>query len=137
MGYSERARPLRLSAVMRRRRVYKRSVCGAVFTLELLKVVNTVSRLSESAVPVPLRIATFNASLNRDGAGELVADLRGGDLQQARRVAQIIQNVGPDILVLQEFDYDADGTALKLFQDNYLAISQGSSPGLRFPYALA
>src|SRR3546814_1362165 len=62
----------------------------------------------------PLRVATFNASLNRSAAGELVGDLSTGDDPQARAVAEIIQRTDADVMLLNEFDY-ADG-AVDLFQ---------------------
>ena len=39
-----------------------------------------------------VRVATFNVSLNRAAAGELVDDLRSGD-SQARAVAQIVDQL--------------------------------------------
>jgi hypothetical protein len=76
-----------------------------------------------------LRVATFNASLNRPTAGGLVADLSTGANAQARAVAEIIQRVRPDVLLINEFDFDAAGTAARLFQRNYLSVSQhGAAP---------
>lgn len=72
--------------------------------------------------PTPIRIATFNVSLTRDRAGALIEDLSSPDDAQAAAVAEIIQRTRPDIILLNEFDYDADGRALTLFQENYLAI---------------
>ena len=43
-------------------------------------------------------------------------------------MAEIIQRVRPDILLLQEFDYDAAGAALREFQANYLgAFADGAA----------
>ena len=42
-------------------------------------------------------------------------------------MAEIIQRVRPDILLLQEFDFDAAGAALRAFQANYLARSQNGA----------
>jgi hypothetical protein len=82
----------------------------------------------------PLRIATFNCSLNRPAAGGLRASLATRDDAQAQAVAEIIQRVRPDILLLQEFDYDSAGEALRLFQSNYLAKAHGESTPLEYPY---
>jgi hypothetical protein len=73
------------------------------------------------------RFATFNASLNREHAGELVRDLSTRDNPQARAVAEIIQRVRPDVLLVNEFDHDAQGEAARLFQENYLGISQNGA----------
>src|SRR5215207_5925419 len=54
------------------------------------------------------RFATFNASLNRAVEGELVADLSTPDDTQAQAVAEVIQRVRPDVLLINEFDFDAE-----------------------------
>lgn len=63
-----------------------------------------------------IRIATFNASLSRNGPGLLIRDLMKNQRQVAA-VARIIQIVRPDILLLNEFDHDVDGIALRLFRE--------------------
>ncbi|MCI0756367.1 glycerophosphodiester phosphodiesterase family protein [Teichococcus vastitatis] len=73
-----------------------------------------------------LRVATFNASLNRAAEGELLSDLATGADPQARTVAEIIQRSAPDILLINEFDYVADDAALNRFRDNYLAAGQNT-----------
>lgn len=76
-----------------------------------------------------LRIATFNASLNRFNAGELVAALSDPASLQLSRVAEIIQRVDPDIVLINEFDFDEDGEAARLFVENFLGIGQnGAAP---------
>lgn len=84
---------------------------------------------------VRVRFATFNASLNRDEAGALIADLRRANDAQAQAVAAIIQQVNPDVLLLNEFDYDAAGQVLALFQQHYLGVAQGETPAVTYPYA--
>ncbi|NEP45820.1 MAG: endonuclease/exonuclease/phosphatase family protein, partial [Okeania sp. SIO2H7] len=58
-----------------------------------------------------VRFATFNASLNREEEGQLITDLSTPDNEQAQAVAEIIQRVNPDVLLVNEFDFDADGEA--------------------------
>jgi len=82
-----------------------------------------------------IRIATFNSSLNRASAGELRRDLATPDNAQARAVAEIIQRVRPDILLLQEFDFDAAGESLRAFQSNYLDRSQNGAASIEFGYS--
>lgn len=89
---------------------------------------------AEAAKPEPVRFATFNASLNRFNAGDLIADLSTPINAQARTVAEIIQRVQPDVLLINEFDYDSDGVAAQLFRDNYLAISQNGAQPVAYPY---
>ena len=70
--------------------------------------------------PPVVRFATFNASLNRNASGQLIEHLSTPDNAQAATVAEIIQRARPDVLLINEFDFDADGTAARLFQQNYL-----------------
>ncbi|MBD0838424.1 endonuclease/exonuclease/phosphatase family protein [Streptomyces sp. TRM68416] len=79
-----------------------------------------------------VRFATFNASLNRATAGALVADLSTPDDEQARNVAETIQRVDPDVLLVNEFDYVPGGLALRLFHDNYLAVGQRGAAPVRY-----
>lgn len=82
-----------------------------------------------------LKIATFNASLNRDSAGELLQDLATPGNQQANNAAETIQRVNPDIILINEFDYDADHRAVNLFRENYLEVSINGSIPVQYPYA--
>lgn len=81
-----------------------------------------------------VRVAQFNASLNRNNEGDLVTDLSTPDNPQAQTVAEIIQRVNPDLLLVNEFDFVADGSAAELFRDNYLAVSQNGAPPALYPY---
>jgi hypothetical protein len=81
-----------------------------------------------------VRIATFNASLNRGTEGDLRRELATPDSAQARKVAEIIQRVRPDILLLQEFDFDAGGEALAAFQSNYLARPQNGAEPIHYAH---
>lgn len=80
-----------------------------------------------------LRIATYNTSLYDDADGGLVRRLEGDDAG-ARKIAAVLQRVRPDVVLLNEFDYDADGRAADLFQQRYLAVAQHGSEPLRYPY---
>lgn len=86
--------------------------------------------------PKQVRFATFNASLNRSAAGQLVADLSSPDNLQARNVAEIIQRVRPDVLLINEFDFDPAAEAARLFQKNYLAVSQNGAEPITFDYII-
>lgn len=87
-----------------------------------------------SAMTDTLRVATYNVSLYSDEAGGLERRLEAGD-DGARRVAAVLQRVRPDIVLLNEFDYVADGSVAELFQREYLGRSQpGGGQPLRYPY---
>ena len=81
-----------------------------------------------------VRFAQFNASLNRGSEGQLVADLSASGNAQASAVAEIIQRVRPDVLLINEFDYDAQGSAAYLFQANYLGESQNGAKPIHYRY---
>ena len=81
-----------------------------------------------------VRFATFNASLNRFNAGDLVNDLSTPGNVQAQTIAEIIQRTRPDVLLINEFDFDAGGVAAQLFQDNYLSVSQNGAGAIEYPY---
>lgn len=81
-----------------------------------------------------VRVATFNASLNRPARGELLAELAGGGSRQAQRVAQVIQLVRPNVLALMELDYDGTQQALDVFHNQYLMQSWNGSTAVHYPY---
>ncbi|NYG54051.1 endonuclease/exonuclease/phosphatase family protein [Nocardioides perillae] len=89
----------------------------------------------QRGAPVDLRVATFNASLNRGAEGELVEDLSTPDDVQAQAVAEIVQRTRPDVLLLNEFDFVAGGEAVDLFRDHYLEVGQGGASPIDYPYA--
>ncbi|HEY5730004.1 MAG TPA: endonuclease/exonuclease/phosphatase family protein [Anaerolineales bacterium] len=80
-----------------------------------------------------VRFATFNASLNRFSAGQLAAELAVPGSAQPDVIAEIIQRARPDVLLINEFDYDP--TALAYFQSNYLSVAHGSAAPINYPYA--
>jgi 3-phytase len=90
--------------------------------------------------PITVRIATFNASLFRDTAGGLIADLSTPRNPQGKVVAEIIQRSRPDVLLINEFDYDSLAAAVRLFQEHYLGIAQNvssstsASAPIQFPF---
>jgi hypothetical protein len=55
---------------------------------------------------------------------------------QAATVAEIIQRVRPDVLPINEFDYDEDGLAAQIFQENYLSVPQMGADPIELPLSL-
>ncbi len=89
-----------------------------------------------------IRVATFNASLNRSSSGGLISDLSTPDNAQAKTVAEIIQRAAPDVVLVNEFDFDAAGSggtslAASLFKSNYLELSQDGASPIDYPYVYA
>ena len=93
-----------------------------------------------------LRIATFNVSMeatnyqvndvDASSSALLLGHLQSGEHPQIRNIAEIIQRVAPDIIVLNEFDYyeGSSPSALSLFVSHYLNRSQQGQPAIDYPF---
>jgi endonuclease/exonuclease/phosphatase family metal-dependent hydrolase len=104
--------------------------------MPILQVLTLLALMApQSEAPVSVRVATFNVSLNRARSGQLIQDLSTPDDPQARNVAEVLQRVRPDIVLLNEFDYDPDHRALDLFRMNYLAVAQNGASALEYTCA--
>lgn len=115
-----------------------RTTLGAIAVIALLAACAPAAiRPPEPAAAMtpakPFRVATFNTSLYDTTDGGLVARLRKGDAK-ARKIAAVIQHQRPDILLLNEFDYDAAGAAADLFQRDYLEVGQSGQAPMHYPY---
>jgi hypothetical protein len=75
----------------------------------------------------PVRFATYNVSLYGNRAGEMTERLAKGDDKQAATEAEVIQRVRPDVLLLNEVDFDAEGSLIDTFQKKYLEVGQNVS----------
>lgn len=109
--------------------------CAATLVAAVGPAASAPTDRGATGAPQPVRFSTFNASLNRAGPGELVADLATGENPQASAVAEIIQRNRPDVLLVNEFDYVEGGVAADLFRDNYLEVSQGGAAPIDYPFA--
>ncbi|EBA04738.1 hypothetical protein RB2150_11651 [Rhodobacteraceae bacterium HTCC2150] len=63
----------------------------------------------------PIRIATYKAALTRKGPGLLLSDILKGRDAQIQTVIDVIVAANVDVLVLTDFDYDAQSVALREF----------------------
>lgn len=103
----------------------------------------TPSAMPPPVAPGTLRVATYNASLNRREAGALARALSTPDDVQARTIAAVLQEVRPDLLLINEFDYDgamdddhaarAPAPAALAFVRGYLGVGQGGRAPLACP----
>jgi hypothetical protein len=91
--------------------------------------------VAKPADKTEVRFATFNASLNRNSEGQLIEDLSTPDNAQAQAVAEIIQRTRPDVVLINEFDFDAQHRALSLFQDNYLSVPHNGAAPIHYEHA--
>ncbi len=99
----------------------------------LLMILVAGCAASPARQPASIRVATYNVALNDDRSGGLIARLEAGD-DHARAVASVIRRVRPDVLLLNELDYDAAGRAADLFQQRYLEAPGGDTDPIRYPY---
>jgi hypothetical protein len=86
--------------------------------------------LAESHTPLlaqTVRFATFNVSLYANSPGEVAERLDSGTDHQAASEAEIIQRIQPDVLLLNEVDYDKDAQLIDTFQKKYLEVGQNIS----------
>ena len=91
----------------------------------------TLAPTAQAARDSEVRFATYNLSLNRPAQGMLRDHLANPDVddvfrRQAKNVAEVIQRVQPDVVLINEFDYDPE--AARLFAKNFLAVSQNGAP---------
>lgn len=79
------------------------------------------------AADEPVRVATYNTGLGRDGPGLLLKDILDRD-EDILALAEIIATVNPDILLLTGFDNDYQTVALNSFN---------ALEGLGYPFVFA
>ena len=99
-------------------------------------VIRLANRDSRGGPPA-IRFATYNLALNRTAPGALVEELRGGGCEPARKLAQVLQTLRPDIVLLNELDRDEDGAALEVFEREYLGVSQNGREPLAYEFRVA
>ncbi len=111
-----------------------RIVRSSFLLLSALALTACQASTPQAKAPAPtLRVATYNTSLNDDREGGLIARLEAGD-GNAQRIAAVIQHQRPDLLLLNEFDFDEDHRAADLFQQRYLEKSQFGEQAIHYPY---
>jgi hypothetical protein len=119
-----------------RRTTLRMSTAVVVAAAVLAIATSSASAGARSSGPPPtVRFATFNASLNRFNQGDLAAELAAPGSAQPDAIAEIIQRTRPEVLLINEFDYDTDGVAAAEFQDNYLSVAHGTAQPIEYPYS--
>ena len=76
----------------------------------------------------------FNVALFRAERGQLTSELSGVDSPWAAATAETVQRSRPDVLLLNEFEYEASGRNIDAFQRNYLAVSQHGATPIEYPH---
>lgn len=100
---------------------------------------------SGKSEPETIRVATFNVSMDASNYlsnSELplldkspVPEILQQNHKQIRGIAEILQRVRPDIVLLNEFDYLDPKVGVNVFQKDYLAVSQNGQQAIEYPYA--
>ncbi|TWT93476.1 Endonuclease/Exonuclease/phosphatase family protein [Botrimarina colliarenosi] len=112
-------------------------------SLATLLLLGFVGRTAWAADPPPpakgvLRVATYNVALYRGRSGQLAGELRSGNSQQAKQLAEVIQRVRPDVLLLCEIDYAPQDDPPRLFAELYAAKPQAEGlTGIDYPHRFA
>lgn len=81
-----------------------------------------------------VRIATFNIAMGFGQAGEMAAALQNPQHERLRQVAAVLQSVRPDIVLLNEFDFDPATNAAELFHQNFLTQAMKGLHAIEYPY---
>lgn len=90
-----------------------------VLFVVMTMVLGTLPMTGSAAQPEEVRFATYNASLNRFNEGDLLSELEAADAgnvaPQLQAVLDIVSVNSPDVLLINEFDFDAEGRSAELF----------------------
>jgi endonuclease/exonuclease/phosphatase family metal-dependent hydrolase len=78
------------------------------------------------------RFATFNVAMGLSGEGELQQRLESGNDPGLVKLAEILQRVRPDVILLNEFDY-TPGSA-ELLRRHYLEVSRSGLAPIEYPF---
>lgn len=111
---------------------------GATLTLA---AISHAQQLSPPKAEGVLRVATYNASLNRSTAGKLTEDLKSNDAQ-IQAIATVVRAVQPDILLVNEIDFSAESDNAAILEQEYFSKSTpdllGGAPWpMKFHYSAA
>jgi hypothetical protein len=88
----------------------------------------------DQGAPLTLRVATYNTSLFGASQGALTTLLSDATSEHPRKVAATLQTIRPDIILINEFDYDEAGESARLLRENFLSVSQDGRAALDYPH---
>lgn len=122
---------------------------ASLLALQLLGVDDHSVAHAQTETKQTVRFATFNVSLYGNQAGEVSRRLAQGGDPQASALAEILQRVRPDVVLLNEVDYEAErgdpnSQIIKRFLSKYLAVPQhgsqsesGPAEPISYPYVFS
>ncbi|MEM8666978.1 MAG: endonuclease/exonuclease/phosphatase family protein [Planctomycetota bacterium] len=108
--------------------------CASAVLLAFLATLGTTSTVIADET---VRIATFNVSLFGKSEGDILRRLADPRDSQAKKIASIVQSVRPDVLLINELDYDPDGETANRLATNFFARSQDGLDPIDYLYMLA
>ncbi len=113
------------------------SVSLRLAALAALALMTTPAAAAPDWPPAPapgaIRVATWNASLSRSGAG-LAWKALAERHDQAEAIAAVIRAVRPDVLLVQELDHDPDGLALAALAELLADDGPDGAPGMDYAH---
>jgi endonuclease/exonuclease/phosphatase family metal-dependent hydrolase len=121
-------------------------VVGVTFMTKTIATQLSTQSVTQTAT-TKLRVATFNVSMEalnyikrspnsspNVSGNELTQALKQNN-QQIKNIAEIIQRVNPDIILLNEFDrVNNQHENIRYFIKNYLAKAQNDQTAINYPY---
>ncbi len=82
-----------------------------------------------------VRVATFNIAMGMSSAGAMGRALQSGEHNGLQQLAAILRTVRPDLLLLNEFDYQPDIDAAKLLNEHYLKADGIGGEPIEYAYS--
>lgn len=117
-----------------------------IFISVIISLIMTSTGMTRET-PTKLRVATFNVSMEAlnyvDKSKSDTVNVNSNELtyalqnhnQQIRNIAEIIQRVNPDIILLNEFDrVDDSASNIRYFLNKYLGKPQHNQHPINYPY---
>lgn len=83
-----------------------------------------------------VRFATFNIAMGLEQRGAMAAALESGQDARLKALAAVLQTVRPDVVLLNEFDYDPAVDAAGLLNRNYLERAGDDRQSISYPHSL-
>lgn len=98
------------------------------------KAITTAVPSTNQSESTTVRFASFNISFNRKEEGELKQELANAEAAKPKQIAEIIQRVRPDVVLLNEFDFDAAGEGIASFLKNHLGVAQNQEKPISYDH---
>ena len=93
-----------------------------------------LTAMNTARPPETIRLAAFNIWELSAGKINQVDERGQGTDPQLRNAAEIVQRVRPDVLLINEIDFDEKGENAARFQQRYLAVGQNGQDPIVYPH---